>query len=383
MARRFLSVLSLLIVMLAVAVQPTVAGGPLPPLPSQAVRDYVLAQTNGAEYIPTGVPPIIPQALNNYGGVFADAENMFDLSQAVSYITHDSRLTEVLVPLKNSGSQVLRPDMVPPGAPTKVGKIIGALFQWERGVMIVVAVYKDMNAAAPERLHYYYNNTQYYESNFRIGDFVDINGDNLLEAVDQGALLSANQSCVAVGLKQVCWSPYNYQRVRSDVSRQTINQTASRMRDSYTTVDFIINDAVPDLYGRSTRNACAAQIATTTTYTGLTACTPTATFSASRESIAGQPIAIMQILSPADVRAYRPDGSFAGVIPVGDYLVMDAMPNITTPGQATLLYLANRDRTNHFLVPSTVQQGYGQSTTVDERWAGIRDGLMSWRGVGY
>src|SRR5688500_15305076 len=127
MARRFLSVLTLFIILMSVAVQPAAAGEPpLPSLPPREVRTLVLSQTNGAQFTPIGVPPAVTTWLHAYGGVFSDAENMFDASQAVHYVTHDNRLTETVLPLRNSGSKTLRPNMTAPGRNPKPGRIIGA-----------------------------------------------------------------------------------------------------------------------------------------------------------------------------------------------------------------------------------------------------------------
>jgi hypothetical protein len=384
MSRRVIWLLSLFIVLMGVTVQPATAGKPpLPSLPPRSVRTAVLSQTNGAQFTPIGVAPAVTNWLNAYGGVFADAENMFDLSQAVHYVTHDGRLTETILPLRNSGSKVLRPNMTAPGATRKPGRIIGALFQPTRGMMIVVAVWKDMNAVNPEKLRFYYNDTLYFEAGYKLGNFLDINGDHRLEPVDVGGIIAHNLTCVAVGLKQVCWAPYN-SIVRSNTSRDLVHQAYEHMRDVYEiSVDVFENDAVPDLYGRSSRVACANQMASATSFENLTDCIPTAVFTATKELRAGQPIAIMRVLSPVDVRAYTAQGTYVGTLPPGDYAVMDGMPTVTEPGQPTLLFLVNADGVNHFLVPSVVQQGYGRSDVIDERRAALRDGLMSWRGVGY
>lgn len=385
MAHRFLSVLTLFVLFMGVAVQPVAAERmPLPALPPGAVRNSVLSQTNGAQFTPIGVPPAVNTWLNAYGGAFSEAENLFDLSQAVHYVTHDNQLTETVLPLRNSGSKNLRFNMTAPGRNPKPGRIIAALFQPSRGMMIVVAVYKDENATKPDKLRFYYNDTLYFESGIKLGNFLDINGDRRLEAVDEGSLIASKLTCVAVGLKQVCWEPYNRDLVRSGTSRTLATDAYENLRGVYNiSVDVFEDDAVPDLYGRANRTACANQMASATTFDNMTACAPTAVFTASKSLVAGQPIAIMRVLMPVDVRAYTAQGAYVGTLPAGDYAVMDGMPNRTDPGEPTLLFLVNADGVNHFLVPSVVQQAFGRSDLIDERRAALRDGLMSWRGIGY
>jgi hypothetical protein len=387
MARRFLSVVTLLMIMLGVAVQPAVAAAALPPLPPQAVRDYVLSQTNGAQFTPIGTPTTIQSQLVGFNGPFDGVENLVDYSQAVHYITSTGKLTETVIPLRNSGSHLMRPNLTTPdGFP---GKIIGVLFQPSRGVMVIVGTYKSMpggtGAAQPDKIRFYSSSTQFTAVSYNWGSFVDINNDNQLEAFDEGAVIADEFSCVAVGLKQLCWDPYSYATVREGTGPKTLVTNAfNHLRAIYNfNVDFYIKDSVPDLLGRTLRQQCAAQISSATSFNSLSSCTPSVVFSASKTLVSGQPIAIMVVQTSADVRTYDTAGYFIGALPAGEYLVMDAMPQLTQSGQASLLFLVNADGVHHYLIPSTVQQGYGQSTAIDERYAGIRDGLMSWRGVGY
>lgn len=393
MARRFFALLFLLTGLLTLGIQPTLANGqPLPPLPPQAVRNAVLAQTSGAQFTVVGTPASVRSQFAAFSGVFENAETNLAYGQAVHYINTDGTIQEMLIPLKNSGEVRLDANMTAPGSESRPGIIIGATYQPSRGAradMYIVAVFKQGEAGcrscAPEKVRFYYSNTGYYEYSLYHGRFVDIGGDRALEDIDEGALIAHKYSCLAVGLEQVCWDPYSYSALRQESEpKDIVYEAYSDFKDIYDLqVDFYVDDAVPDLLGRSLRQSCASALSSATTFSNLSACVPSVVFTSSKTLVSGQPIAIMVVQTPVDTRTYDVNGNFVGALPVGDYLVMDGMPNITTPGAPTLLFLVNRDTQNHYLIPSSVQQGFAQNVVSDERFAGIRDGLMSWRGVGY
>lgn len=387
MARRFLSLVLFLAVTISLAVQSTTASAPLPPLPSQAVRDYVLSQTNGPQFTPLGIPFIINLQLLNFGGIFDGVEDLVDYSQAVHYVTTSGRVTETVIPLTNSGLDLMLPDLITGDG--KPGKLIGVLYQPSQGAMLIVGTYNSApsgsSGAPPDSLRFYLSNNQFITRAYSWGTFADINNDNQLEDIDEGAVIADGFSCIAVGLNQMCWTPSNYSTQRDATSKTLVATAVDHLSDAYSfDVDFAVQQAVPDLLGRSRRLQCATQLVSSLLNLPiLNLCKPTVVFSASTTVVSGQPIAVMVVRTPADVRTYNSAGSFVGSLPVGEYLVMDAMPQITQPGQPTLLYLVNADGVNHYLIPSVVQQGFGQNTTLDEWSAGIRDGLMAWRGVGY
>jgi hypothetical protein len=386
MARRFLSILLFFAAMISLAVQPAAAASPLPPLPPQAVRDYVLSQTNGAQFTPLGIPLNINLGLLNFNGILDGVENLVDYSQAVHYITTTGRLTETVIPLRNSGSQLMLPDLLTlDGLP---GKIIGVLYQPSRGVMVIVGTYNSMptgsGAAQPNSLRFYLSNNQFTTVAYNWGTFSDINNDQVLESVDEGVVIADGYTCIAVGLNQMCWTPSNYSTLRDSAPKTLVTNAVNHLHGVYDfDTDFYVQDAVPDMLGRSLRLQCAANLLNILNLSLLNVCKPSAVFSASTTVVSGQPIAVMVVRSASNVRTYDSAGSYVGNLPAGDYLVMDAMPQITQPGAATLLYLVNADGVHHYLIPSVVQQGYGQNGAIQSRWAGIRDGLMAWRGVGY
>lgn len=391
MSRRLSPVILMLSVLFILTIQTASAQGlPLPSLPDMAIRMDVLAETSGARFIPLNTPQSIRSELGGFRGVFADVADLLSYRDAVHYIKLNGTLAESLIPLKASGSAALAPTMEARGENPRPGQIIGAIYQPANGVMVVVAVFPAESAGCtsncvPESVRFYTSGSEYTEESLIFNQFVDINNDLQLEAVDAGAILADDYSCLSVGLNQLCWEPYNYLSVRQDAGPQALVTSAyDHFKQVYEfNATFSVENTVPDLLGRSYRNRCANLIASANSFRRMSDCAPNVVFTASRENVADEPIGIMVVLEAADIRAYRSNGRYTGVVAPGEYLVMDAMPHITQPGEATLLFLVNVETQGHYLIPSIVQQAFGQNSSLDERNAGIRDGVMSWRGVGY
>jgi len=391
MSRRFIVTLFALVLCIGIMPYPVAASGqPLPPLPSQTIIDSVLAQTNGAQFTPMYAPNSITTQLATFTGVFQNIYTQLDMSQAVNYLNAAGTLRETVIPMLNSGSLVLDPDITAPGAIPRPGKIIGALFQPSRGTFFVVAIFKAKattcpSCYAPDKVRFYYNSTQYYEDTLNWGEFLDPNGDQILESVDQGAIIAYKYTCVTMGMEQGCWDPYDYDEVRQKtVAKNKVRSAYEDFKAVYDfDVKFYLSDALPDLLGYSQRTACAQQLINATTYNNLSSCLPNLFFTASKEVIANQPMALFVITQPADIRTYDMNGNFVGGLPVGSYLVIDATPSVTTPGQAALVFLVNLDTVNHYLIPSVAVQGFSQSTAIlDKRYAALKDGLAGYRGFG-
>lgn len=369
-------------------------GAPLPALPPQSVINSVLSQTNGAGFTPLYAPNVAINTLSTFGGVFAGAHTQLDTAQAVNYFTSGgSRLRETVIPMLNSGTLALDPNITAPGTDPRPGRIIGALFQPLRGqgsnTLFLVAAFPPgaNNSTPPEKIRFYYNATQYHEQSLYWGQFLDPNGDGLLEMVDHGAIIAHKYTCVTIGFEQVCWDPFDYGKTRDgDNPKNTMVNAHAAFKNVYDIgVDFYEDDAVPDLLGHTSRTSCSAQLVNATNFNAnMTNCIPNAVFSAAKEVIPGRPIALMVITRPVDVRTYDMNGNFIGQLPRGRYLVMDATPSATTPGQPALLFLVNINRTNHYLIPSVVVQGFSQSTAInDDNFVALKDGLAWWRGFGW
>ncbi|MEP6986170.1 MAG: hypothetical protein ABI970_11265, partial [Chloroflexota bacterium] len=228
-------------------------------------------------------------------------------------------------------------------------------------------------------VRFYYNSTQYTEVSAIYGRFLDINGNNTVAAIDEGALVTQDNTCVTVGLEQICWKA---KETRDNKAPKALVDAAyNRLKGVYDfSVKFKSDTAVPDLIGATRRSQCAAQLQAAQTFSYLSACLPNLAFAVSTTAVAGQPIGIFAVQEATDLKAYTAGGVYTGMLPAGQYLVMDATPNINTPGAVGVLFLVNADTLNHYLIPSRVDEGFGNSTALDKREAAIRDGRMAWRG---
>jgi hypothetical protein len=335
MSRRFGLICFILGFLIGLALLPrlTSAGGrPLPPVPPQSVLNQVIAG-GGPIFTPLYAPNVVFSHLRDFSGAFDGVENLISVQQAVNYITTGRRLTEVVLPLRDSRTAVLDPNFTAPGTEPRQGKIVGALFQPSRGTtMVIVAIFKpNQPNQAPEKVRFYYNSTQYHEYSIIYGVFRDHKNDRVIEAVDDGAVIAHDLSCVTVGLEQVCWYPYDHNIVRDEPAAKDIAYAAyTRFKDIYNLRgDFQVDDAVPDLIGQNVRAACANQIMNSTSFSYLSACNPNLVFTASKKVEYTQPIGIWVVRAPADLKAYTTTGQHVGMVPIGEYLVIDATPSIT------------------------------------------------------
>ncbi|MBC8100416.1 MAG: hypothetical protein H7Y11_13310, partial [Armatimonadetes bacterium] len=320
---RIKAVLIVMIVIVLGLVFPSFANPPaLPPVPSASILQQVINQ-GAPTFTPLGVPDAAITALVAFGGVFNGVENRVDVNQAVSYLATGGTLKETVIPLTNSGSTSLTPNMTTPDG--KRGKIIGAVYQPYRGsraTLVLVVVFKK---SKPDKVRMYYTNTQFYEYSAKWGTFPS----SVAGTYDEGALISHDLSCVTVGNKQVCWEPASYSGVREQpYPKDVIYDAYTRAKDTYDlNNDFFVDDAVPDLIGPNVRANCAAQLDSG----GGSACDPNLYFSASKEAN-NDLMAIFVVDSPADLDAFTDEGTYVGSLPAGEYVVVNATPNVVTPG---------------------------------------------------
>ncbi|MDX2162238.1 MAG: hypothetical protein SF162_13005 [bacterium] len=358
----------------------------LPATPHANVLASVRNQSGGANFTWLGTPNWVINRINTFGGAFNGVGNLLDYGQAVHYISTTGALKETVIPRVSSGTINFAPTFWSPGSNSRPAQVVGAVFQPSRGnnrsVQIVVAVWAQdqmgCTDCTPDKVRFYYNNTAYYEYSGVWANFYDVNGDQVTEAVDSGAAITHTLSCVTVGIDQACWHPYSYNAVRQEPTPKDILYDAyTDFKDLYDfSVDFYVDDAVPDLLGVSQRAACATQLASASNFNNLSSCRPNVIIGASKEVQSGQPIAIMIVLSTANVRTYDDaTGNYVGDLPAGSYLVIDGYLGQGQPGQATTTFMVNADRTNHYLIPATRMQGMGYNGVYDTGVAGIRDGF--------
>lgn len=372
--------LIVLFLLFTIEISPIVAGStPLPPIPPPSVLNLVVSQTGGPTFTPLNVPNLFKQQLVAFDGMLDNVENMLEYTQAVSYFDRSGNLMEVAIPLKNNGTTALAPTFTVGGQPAQ---IVGAVWQRWRGIMVMVTLFTSAQSGQrPYDFLFYYNSTSYYDEGIFYSQFVDYFSDGRLEVVDQGALIAKPNACVSVGLKQLCWWPYSDQNLRDQTVESLVTQAMIRANNRYViNVGFNSYLAVPDLIGATRRSQCANQLRTATSFNNLSACKANLIMTHANNIVQGQPIGIWIVTASADLKAYRPNGTYTGSVPVGEYLVMDATPNLSTPGQVGVLFLVNINSNDHYLIPSVMMQSFAQSSYIDEWQVAIKDGTMSSRG---
>lgn len=384
-----LSIYTLLAVFAALAVLTTAPlhakkGPDLPPLPSPAILEQVINQTDGPTFTPLGVPAGVNASLVAFGKKFDGVENLVSTDEAITYLGTNGLLLETVLPLVDSGSQVLAPDMTAPGLNPLPGKIVGALYQPGRGTMVMVAVFEN-STSKPKQVRLYYKNKKYYELKVKAKDFKSPTANSY----DEGAIISQKESCVTVGMSQLCWKPDNKSDVREqEVPAQRVTEAYNRANKAYKFKSkFLLKDAVPDLIGNGVRANCATAFNTTPvgldgTLPPMAACDPNLYMTATKEvKHPTDPIALWVVDQQADLKAFTHTGTYLGYVPAGEYLVVNATPEVTTPGEIGVLMLVNiNDKNNHYLIPSIRMQQYGDGSKEKKRVASIKDGCTWYYG---
>jgi len=378
-----LLIIQLLVFSFLVQIGPSLAGNEaLPSIPSNVILNKVVSQTGGPTFTPLNVPGIFKSQLATFSGALDKVENKLEFSQAVSYFDRSGNLLELAIPLKGNGVAVLDPDLTAPGQNPMPGKIVGAIWQRGRGLMVMVALFQQGgNTLPPTSFRFYYNSTQYWEENLMYSKFVDYFNDGRLETVDQGGLIASYNSCVSVGLEQVCWRPYSFEQVRDQMVKDQTQAAWDRAKNRYAlSTSFTVVDSVPDMIGGTRRSNCANQLLNATSFASLSNCRPNLVMTHASTLTAGQPIGIWIVNAPADLKAYRSNGTYTGSVPVGEYLVIDASPNLSSPGQVGVLFLVNINSNDHYLIPSVMMQSFANSNQIKEWQAAVKDGTIGFRG---
>jgi hypothetical protein len=369
--------LLIIVVMLCLGLVIPISANPpaLPTVPSNAVLQQVISQSGPVTYVPLGVPDSVMLSLANFGGVLNNVENMVDENQAVNYIATGGLLKETVIPLINSGSVPFSPNITAPGSNPKPGRILGALYQPTYNTRVLVGIFKSGNKL--DKIRMYSSNTAYQEYSVYVGNFAS----SVAGTYDEGALISHKLSCVTVSNKQVCWDPINYNVVREEpYPKNVIYAAYTRAKNKYDLKnDFFVDDAVPDIIGTDNRTACSNALMTL----GAAACDPNLYFSAAKEKSSNNVIGLFVVDSPADVTTFNTQGIFIGSLPAGEYVVINATPNITTQGQIGVLFLVNINSNTHYLIPSVRIQQHAQSDAFQKPVASIKDGATWYYGWGW
>ena len=357
----------------------------LPAIPSQTILNQVINQTNGPTFTPFGTPNAIKNQLNGFSSSsLPGIPSNLDYSKAISYFDRSGNLMELVIPIKNSATAVLDPDITTPGMNPMPGKIIGAVWQRNRGTRVVVAVFQQGSSGGnlpPMELRFYTNTTSYYTEGMLYSGFVDYFNDGRLEQVDAGAVIAAYNSCISIGLEQVCWYPYSLDIIRDQMSKDLIQAAWNRATSRYQLyVGFDLPRTVPDMIGANRRSACANQLSNATSFNSMSNCVANLVMSSASSTQSGQPIGLWVVRAAADLKAYRTNGTYTGSVPVGEYLVVDATPTRNTPGQVGVLMLVNINSNDHYLIPSVAMQSFANNSSIEESQAGVKDGTIRFRG---
>lgn len=382
----FIAVMLLTALMLqpSFAVQPSQerAKPPLPPLPDESIINSVIADTGGADFTPLAVPDAILTELAAFGAPFTDAT--LDPSQAVNFFDSTGTLREAIIPVAGLETATLAPTFVTPDVNSKQGMVIGALYQPGRGAMWVVVTFSGGAIPQPKHVRFYHKPKKYYQQAVKIGQFEDDNGDLQVDPADAGAVISFKRSCITVGLSQVCWNPYSKPVVReTGKPALKVSMTVAKFRTKYkftSTID--AKTSLPDIIGKTEREACAAFLVTATLFSNMTACKPNVYFAAATESVDGQPIALLFARTDLDVRTYDATGALVGQLPQGKYLVLDTIAADENAGTPTALFLVGLNGST-YLIPSRIMEGFGAGAIGNTGQAGLRDGFARYRMFGW
>lgn len=386
-----ITVYSLFVLLIMIAVQPSGAGQPaqlrkkppLPPLPDQTVIDDVVSLTGGANYEPLTVPASVIAELEAFGSPFSDV--VLDTTRAVHYIDSAGTLRETIIPAADLRTAPLAATFTAPGSDPVPGMVIGALFRPSHGVRFIVATFKEHTRDDVEKIRLYRKPNKYDEQTAKVGIFEDDDNDSAVDTVDDGASMSFKHSCITVGLHQVCWRVKAKDGGREKAKPNAkVGKALGAFRSLYKFgSDIDIKHAVPDILGKSERELCRASLATATAFVKMAACKPNAFFSGAKAVVPGTPIGLLVLRSPADIRAFDSSGvPIDGGLPKGKYLVM-ATPSVDTDaGTPTALFLIGLNGVN-YLVPSRIMEGFGVGVQGDTQAAGIRDGFVGYRLFGW
>ncbi len=386
-SRRLLAIIIILFVVLGIGIVPGRAANPLPPLPSQAVVNQVITQTNGPTFTPLGRPQFLTFTLGAFTqGAFAGVAARIDLQNTVSYIDLNHTIQSTFMPMLGAASSSLHFDIVTPddGLPAQ---IVGALFDKSQRTMLAVLVWKDNKPnKTPKELRLYSSTGGqlfYALYKVKVRDYKAKGGSSQPPPSDAGALITNAEGCFVIGLNQICVDTGLADGNVQSLTTQAY-QNLSHVYSFNASFDF--SSSVPDLLGATQRSACAAALAAATGRI-VSGCTANAVFTNAQGYAAGQPIALLHVIADADLKAYDPNGNYVGHLPPGDYLVIDVTPaNVqNTPGAVGALFLVNADQSHHYVIPSRVMQDLGISSDGSDDnsnlgQAAVKDGMATWRG---
>lgn len=339
---------------------------PLPPLPSAAVINYVIKVSGGPIYTSLGVPASILSGFGSFPSPLNIQSNI-DTQRIAAYITTDSNLTQIAMPLLGAATTALQPTIQTPDDGTPAA-IIGGLYQSTNGDSVIVATFNG-SAKKVKELRFYQmaSGSLSYTSIMYKGRKLQGVGGQPSQG-DAGAVIANGEVCYAIGLDQVCFTP-DY-GLRDGSVNGAIQGAYQALANAYNLgVSFDLKNAVPDLIGHNFRLQCADA-----NLSGI-ACTPNIIHTAAIQPGSGQPIAIFHVTGFNDLRIYDINGNvLAAGVPPGDYAVLNATPN-ELPGSVGVLFLVNAASGQpNYLISARAVEGFGAGDG-NSGQAAIKDGM--------
>ena len=402
-AAGFVLVLLLIIALcLPGSIKPSAAQGngqSLPALPDRSILDKIVKDTGGPSITPLGIPaPISNQLLTmaimlNAGPISGknnlQPDQFFDIPHAVYFVSFDSGLKSILVPMANLSNAQLASNMqTTDGVPAF---LLGGTFAFDSGVMMLVVTWKDKNANKPSELRVYTltNGALQYTTPYKLF-YRKFKGtkEGKVAPGDQGIILAARETCFAVGLDQVCYSPNKQDKQTDPKAAAAMSDAVTALSKVYTFTAKIDTDgALAEIAGTNWRTQCAAKLAAATgipSMPTITECSATMAFAGVSDTQPGQPIGAIHLVKDIQQPAYDLKGNNVGKLTAGNYLIIDATPDLTDAGTPAVLILVNTDGKSHFLIPSQVIEGFADSDDKDNNsrkgQAGIKDATVGAHG---
>ncbi len=373
---RILSLLIAIVVSITLGSTSVYAAQGLPPLPSEAIRNAVIQKSNGPVHSPLGIPAFINTGLAQFNGTPLGGI-VFDAIQPVHYFDLSNTIRQSLIPRAGSSTMTLAPNTVTPDD-SQPAEIVGASYDITTGVSILVASWTNNHPGQNiDKLRFYHvnNGTLSYTTPYSVqtSRFNGVNGQ--ASPGDIGALIATQQTCLAIGLDQVCFQ--SKPTLRDSSIANLVDQARNALSNAYQyQANFNHAEAVPDIIGGDKRAQCAAALSNLSTPSSIPACQPDVLYVASDHPVSGQPVGMMNVLVSNGIATYDVNGNYVGQLPVGYYLVLDATPsNVNpTPGTDSVLFLVSADTHTQFLIPTQAIEEVGAGS--NKQIAAIKDASM-------
>ena len=399
--QKLAGILLISVLCLNYSVQSTSAQGaqPLPVLPDKAILDKIIQETGGAHQTLLGVPAAISNQILSMaitlnpamiqGGNNLTADKFFDVDHAVYYFSFDKGLKQILIPVAKAETTDLAPTMT--ASDSAPAQMIGAGYDFASGPFILVVTWKDAKATKPSELRAYtFTNGQLaFTSPYKlINRKLKGNKAGKVAPWDKGVIIAARETCFSLNLDQVCYSPTKQDKQPDAKAASQVDDALKALAKTYDIKAKIdVDGALPEIAGVALRKACAAMLGKAmgaAAMVSIPECAANMAFTGVNDIQPGQPIGAMVLSKDIDQPAYDLAGTSTGKVLAGSYLILDATPDITDPGAPGVLMLVNADGKTHYLIPSQVIEGFGDSDDKDSNLhkgqAGIKDATVGAHG---